>query len=101
MLGRTASTLPLRAVERADVVVVVNSDPAEENPVLGFHLHRAMGRGAERWSVSATETRSSAIAYERLDARRGTAATLLHALAGEVVRRGGLQERYAARGRRA
>lgn len=94
MLGRTASTLPLRAVEQADVVVVVNADPAEDNHVLGFHLHRAMSRGAERWSVSATETRSSAIAYERLDPRRGTAATLLHAIAGEVVRKGGLQEKY-------
>ncbi|HEY3450210.1 MAG TPA: FAD-dependent oxidoreductase [Myxococcales bacterium] len=95
LLGRTSSTLPLRAVEQADVVVVVNADPSEDNPVLGFHLQRAMRRGAERWSVSATETRSSSIAYERLDAKRGTSATLLNAIAGEVVRKGGLQEDYA------
>ena len=93
-LGLTASTLPLEQVERAQVIVVVNADVTEENPVLGFHIKRAVRRGAELFCISANETTITAFATSRLDARRGTSSALLSAVATEVLRRNGVDTGY-------
>ncbi|MBN2360736.1 MAG: FAD-dependent oxidoreductase [Deltaproteobacteria bacterium] len=93
-LGLTASTLPLEQVESAQLVVVVNADVTEENPVHGFHIKRAVRKGAELFCISAVETAITEFATLRLDARRGTSTALLDAVAAEVIRRKGLDTDY-------
>jgi formate dehydrogenase major subunit len=87
-LGVTASTVPLAAVDTADVIVAVNADSTTTNPVLGFHLRRAVKRGATLYTVAATQTTLSEIGTVRLAARRGTSAALLRSVAAEIVRAG-------------
>jgi formate dehydrogenase major subunit len=81
--GANASTVTLDDVDRADVIVAVNGDVSAEHPVLGFHLQRAVKRGAALIAIASTET--ALPGAMRLAARRGTAAALLRAVAAEVA----------------
>jgi len=83
--GLTASTLPREQVEQADVIVVVNSDVTEENPVLGFGIKRAVQAGTELISISSAETEITRYAATWLDARRGTAAQLLWGAVAKMI----------------
>ncbi len=84
--GLTASTLSRRQLERADVIVVINSDVTRENPVLGFSIKRAAKRGAALVCVSSTESELTAHSALRLDGKRGTNATLLSAAANYIIK---------------
>jgi len=93
-LGLSASTLPLAEVERAQTLIVVNADPPEDNPVLGFHLRRAARKGAALVCVSSTGTGLAAVATRCIDARRGTSAALLEAVAAQLVRANATDEAF-------
>jgi formate dehydrogenase major subunit len=87
--GLSASTVTLADLERADVIVAANGDVIADHPVLGFHLHRAVRRGAQLYTIAATDTMLNERDAVRLAARRGTTPTLLGAVAAEVARLGG------------
>jgi formate dehydrogenase major subunit len=95
--GWEASTLPREQVEEADVIVLVNSNVTEEHPTLGFGVRRAAGRGADVVTISSTELDINDTASLWLDARRGTAAVLLSAVAGEIIRAGGADRDFITR----
>jgi formate dehydrogenase major subunit len=86
--GLSASTVAARQLEEADVILTVNADLTEENPVLAFHVKRAIRLGAELVAISSTGTRISDIATTRLGARRGTDTVLLNAVISEIIRTG-------------
>jgi formate dehydrogenase major subunit len=86
--GLSASTLAARQLEEADVILTVNADLTEENPVLAFHVKRAIRRGAQLVAISSTGTRIADIATARLGARRGTNTVLLNAVISEIIRIG-------------
>jgi formate dehydrogenase major subunit len=96
-LGWKASTLPRHQVEEADLIVLVNSNVTEEHPTLGFSVRRAAGQGADVVAVSSTELGISDMASLWLDARRGTAAVLLSAVAEEIIRTDGVDREFIAR----
>jgi formate dehydrogenase major subunit len=94
--GWAASTLPRQQVEEADIIVLVNSNVTEEIPTLGFGVRRAARRGAEVISISSTELDINDLSTW-IDARRGTSAVLLSAVAGEIIRTGGVDRDFVAR----
>jgi NADH-quinone oxidoreductase subunit G len=47
LLGRDAATGSIQALERCDVIVLVDVDPIVEQPVLDLRLKKAAGRGAK------------------------------------------------------
>ena len=57
--------------EKADLILTLNADLTEQNPVLAFHVKRAIRRGAELVAVSSTGTRIADIATARLNAHIG------------------------------
>ncbi len=93
-LGATRSTIPMEDVEKADVIILVNSDPMEENPVLGFRIRRAIRKGAILVSISSAETGLQDAVSVWLNARRGTSTLLLSAVAGELIRRDSIDKEY-------
>ncbi|MBN1424394.1 FAD-dependent oxidoreductase [Candidatus Fermentibacteria bacterium] len=46
LVGFTGSTVPVAALDQADLVFVVGTDPASVAPVVDFRLHQALLRGA-------------------------------------------------------
>jgi predicted molibdopterin-dependent oxidoreductase YjgC len=47
LVGLTASTVSMEALDSADLVVVAGVDPAQAAPVVDFRLHQALLRGAK------------------------------------------------------
>jgi len=84
--GITASTLPLRQVKDADVIVMLNSNVTEDNPVLSFDIKRAARKGAELISISSMELEINNFATLWLDTRRGTNTMLLNAAISEIIK---------------
>jgi formate dehydrogenase major subunit len=88
MIGSTASTCGTKELENADLVIVVNSDPTNENPVFGWRLKRMLKAGKKAIVVSSSEISLSKHAALWLDPRRGTATTLLNGVIAEILRHG-------------
>jgi formate dehydrogenase major subunit len=97
MFGVTASTISREQVEEADVVVVINSNVADENPVLGFAVQRAFRGGAELVIVGPTSTSLNRRGVRWLDTRRGSNTQLLEGLAAELLRVGAIDKEALAK----
>jgi len=91
-LGVTASTLSQDQVENADIIVLLNSNVTEDNPVLGFSIKRAARKGATVISISSTELEMNTFASMWLHTRRGTNTLLLNALASRIIERKAFDE---------
>ncbi|MBT7712681.1 MAG: FAD-dependent oxidoreductase [Deltaproteobacteria bacterium] len=94
--GSSASTITQSEVENADIIVIMNSNLFEENPVLGFKVKRAINRGTELIAISSTETELNSYAGMWLNPRRGTNTKLINAVSAEIVRRGDYQQERLA-----
>lgn len=91
-LGAAASTLPISQVKDADVIVIMNSNITEENPVLSFDLKRSARKGAQIVSVSSMDFEINDFAALWLHTRRGTNTVLLNAVISEILARGAFNE---------
>ncbi|OPY11463.1 MAG: Glutamate synthase (NADPH) small chain [Syntrophus sp. PtaB.Bin001] len=91
-LGLTASTLSQDQIENADVIVILNANVTEENPVLGFRIKRAARKGATVISISSTELEINSFASLWLHTRRGTNTLLLSSLASRIIERKAFDE---------
>ena len=87
--GREASTASLKDVRLADVVVLFESDVAEEQTVASIAIRKAVARGARLFVVSPIETRMTAIAEAWISADRSSfgdaLAVMLSALDGATA----------------
>jgi formate dehydrogenase major subunit len=88
LIGSTSSTCGTKDLENADLVLIVNSDPTTENPVLGWRLKRLMKAGKKAIVISSSENGLTRHASLWLDARRGTASTLLNGIIAGIIRSG-------------
>jgi predicted molibdopterin-dependent oxidoreductase YjgC len=88
ILGMTSSTSTMAALPQADVIFVVNSDPLEENPVLGFGIRRAVKRGASLIVIHSRRTEMARQAHLWLDARKGSASVLLNGIMKVIIQMG-------------
>jgi formate dehydrogenase major subunit len=84
MLGHTTSTATLDDLDDADVIVLVNSDPFEENLIAALRIKAAQKKGAKVVVISSFETPMSKAADLWIDAKRGTTAVLLNAVAARL-----------------
>jgi len=86
--GSTASTATMDDLERADLILVVNSIPAEENLIAELKIKAARKRGARLVTVCSSETDLTRASDLWIDARRGSNTALFSALAHEAIARG-------------
>ena len=83
--GRPASTATYDDVDRADVILLLDSDIAEEHTVASVSIRRAVRRGARLIVVSPVETRMARIADMWVQAERDHYGDVLSAMIGRVM----------------
>ncbi|MBI5967434.1 MAG: molybdopterin-dependent oxidoreductase [Deltaproteobacteria bacterium] len=95
--GVIASTNAMAELSQADVIFVVNSDPLEEHPVLGFAIRRAVKRGVSLVVIHSRGTEMARQAHLWLDARKGSATVLLNGIMKAILRMGRQNEAFIDR----
>jgi formate dehydrogenase major subunit len=86
--GYPASTASYEDVRSADVILLLDSDIAEEQTVLGISVRKAVRNGAHLVVVSPTETRMSKMARVWIQAEHGQLSNVLLTMAGRALERG-------------
>jgi len=86
--GAESSLIPFDHIDKADAIILVNTDVTLENPVLGFRIRRAVEKGAKLIAFGSTELDIQDLVNVWLDTRRGTNSLVLSAIAGELARHG-------------
>ena len=94
--GLSASTLPQKHLESTDIIVVVNTDVDEQNPVLGFDIRQGIRRGAKLVVISPIGTRLADAADLWIQPAEGSQTAFLEGLAGEIYRMGAFDDRALA-----
>jgi len=92
--GATISTNTMAELSQAEVIFVVNSDPLEEHPVLGFAIRRAVKKGASLIVLHSRGMEMARQAHLWLDARKGSATILLHGIMKAILRMGRQDEAF-------
>jgi formate dehydrogenase major subunit len=83
--GAVASTLPREQLEQAHVILALNSEPVTDNPVLSFHLHRAVKRGAQLLVIGEKTPHLAAPASRIITPKSGSQDVLLGAIVAKIV----------------
>lgn len=85
MIGFTASTVRMEDIDHADVIVVVNSNLADENLVMELKIKAAQKMGAKIVLVSSAENQLARIADLWIDSRKGTNTFLMNAVMKQLL----------------
>ncbi len=83
--GFTASTATMDELANADVILVVNSELAENNLVAELKIKAAMKKGAKLITIASSENAMSKISDLWLDPKRGTNTALIAGLANDLI----------------
>ncbi len=88
MFGLTVSTATMDDLAGADVILVINSDPSEENPVTELKIKAAMKTGAKIVTVASSEIPLVKFSDLWIDSKRGTNTALVLGLCRAVIEGG-------------
>jgi formate dehydrogenase major subunit len=98
--GTSAGTQTFKSVEKADVIMVIGSNPSEGHPVVGARLKRRVRQGAKLIVIDPREidivTAPHGRATHHLKLRPGTNVAMLSALAHVIVTEGLFNEKFIA-----
>ncbi len=99
-LGTSAGTQTFKSVEKADVILLIGSNPSEGHPVVGSRLKRRVREGAKLIVIDPREidmvNAPHARATHHLKLRPGTNVAMLSALAHVIVTEGLVNEQFIA-----
>ncbi|MBN2565641.1 MAG: FAD-dependent oxidoreductase, partial [Candidatus Eisenbacteria bacterium] len=87
VLGRPASTASYESVRGADCILLLDSDLAEEQTVLGTELRKAVRRGARFIVVSPEKTRMAKLAHVWIRAEQPRYGDVLACMIGRALSR--------------
>lgn len=87
-VGRSRSTAGYDDVLGADVIVLLDSDVAEEQTVAGIAIRKAVERGARLFVVSSEETRMARLAEVWIRADRSELSSVLEVMIERVIEDG-------------
>ncbi|EKD51413.1 MAG: hypothetical protein ACD_62C00260G0005 [uncultured bacterium] len=85
-LGMTGSALTPNDLDQTHVIVLMNSDITEDSPVLSYSVKQAVRNGAKLISLSSANFDINKQASLWLNTRKGSHATLLQTVCGELIR---------------
>ncbi|MBV5274888.1 MAG: molybdopterin-dependent oxidoreductase [Lamprocystis purpurea] len=71
----------LTRIDKADYILIVGTDIARQNPIIGGNLHAAQRRGARLVSLSSSRTQMAKLSTKHFQQQPGTKALVLNALA--------------------
>ena len=78
--GFTTSTVSMDDIDKADTIIVMNSNLSEENPVMELKIKAAQKKGAKLVLINSSEVKLSKYANLWIDSRKGTNTLLLNGL---------------------
>jgi formate dehydrogenase major subunit len=87
MLGATVSTLPIDAIDKSDVIVVINSNLSDENMIMELRIKQAQKKGAKLIVFNSAEIGLVKYADLWIDSKKGTHTILLNGLLNEIQKR--------------
>jgi len=85
ILGVTASTVKVNAIDHGDILLLVNCDPIESHQPLGWKIKEARRAGKKIIIINSNRTGLTTAASQWLQPRRGTLSHLLGALMDEIL----------------
>ncbi|MGD0229756.1 MAG: molybdopterin-dependent oxidoreductase [Syntrophorhabdales bacterium] len=88
MFGLTVSTATMDDLREADVILVLNSDPSEENPVAELKIKAALKKGAKVVTVTSSEIPLVKFSDLWIDSKRGTNAALVNGICQALIEKG-------------
>lgn len=94
MLGGTYSTIGVEELENADLYLIVGSNPAADNPVLGWRMKRKIRKGAKAIVINSTAIDLTKYCSVWADSRRGTISVLLGGIIAELIKRGKINSEF-------
>ena len=86
MFGLTTSTTTMDELKNADIIMVINTELAENNLVAELKIKAAMKKGARLIAINSSENALSKIADLWLDPKRGTNTALIAGLANSLIK---------------
>jgi formate dehydrogenase major subunit len=84
-IGFTSSTVNSAKLEKADVIVVVNSNLSEENLVMELKIKAAQKKGAKVILINSSEIKLTKQADLWVDSKKGTNTLLLNAMMKQII----------------
>ncbi|RJP70989.1 MAG: 4Fe-4S dicluster domain-containing protein [Ignavibacteriales bacterium] len=84
-VGFTSSTIDSGKLEKADVIVVINSNLSEENLVMELKIKAAQKRGAKVILINSSEIKLTRQADLWIDSKKGTNTSLLNAMMKQLL----------------
>lgn len=88
MFGLTVSTATMDDIDKADVILVMNADPSEENLIAELKIKAAQKQGARIVTIASSETSLGKISDLWIDTIRGTNTALIQGLCKFVIDKG-------------
>ncbi len=92
LMGATISTTSIDKIDKADVIVVVNSNLSEENLIMELKIKAAQKKGAKLVLINSNEIKLTKFADLWLDSKKGSNTILMNGLLREVAERMGEQD---------
>jgi formate dehydrogenase major subunit len=96
MIGFTTSTAKMDDLQKADVIVVVNSNLSEENLVMELKIKAAQKKGAKLVLVNSSEIKLTKYADLWIDSKRGTNTILLNDVLRKLIEANAIDENFAS-----
>ena len=85
MFGLTVSTATMDDLKEANVIVVINSDPGQDNLVAELKIKAALKKGAKVVTVASSEIPLVKFSEMWVDSKRGTNTALLNGLCRSIL----------------
>ncbi len=94
MMGITSSTLRMEDIDKADTIVVVNSNLSEENLVMELKIKAAQKKGAEIILINSSEIKLTKFSDLWVDSRKGSNTALFNNLMKRMIDDGNFDADY-------
>ncbi len=88
MFGLTVSTATMDDLEKADVIMVINADPSEDNLIAELKIKAALKRGTKVVTVTSSEIPLVKFSDLWIDAKRGTNTALINGICKAILENG-------------
>jgi formate dehydrogenase major subunit len=87
-LGITVSTTTMDNIDKADIIVVINSDLSDENLIMELKIKAAQKKNTKLILINSSEIKLTKFVDLWVDTRRGTNTVLLTGIARELINKG-------------
>ncbi len=94
MLGFTSSTVAIDEIDKADIIVVLNSNLSEDNLVMEMKIKAAQKNGAKLVLINSSEIQLTKYADLWVDSKKGTNTLLINSLINHLIDKNKINEDF-------